>query len=67
MEVKELGIDEVPSLGLGTEVVCCLVEGFRLLESRPNPNAHLLSHSKRKGLQAFASVESFSSSAAGTV
>ena len=45
---------------------CCLVEGFRLLESRPNPNAHLLSYSKRKELQAFASVESSSSSAAGT-
>ena len=40
MEVKELGIDEVPSLGLGTEVVCCLVEEIRLLEILQSPNFH---------------------------
>ena len=67
MEVKELGNYEVPSLGLGTEVVCCLVEEIRLLESRQSPNSHPQSHWKKRELQAFASVESSSSSAVGTV
>ena len=48
MEVKELGIDEVPSLGLGTEVVCCLVEEIRLLEILQSPNFHPQIRLKRR-------------------
>ena len=48
MEVKELGIDEVPFLGLGTEVVCCLVEEIRLLVILQSPNSHLRIRLKRR-------------------
>ena len=48
MEGKELGIDEVPSLGLGNEVVCCLVEEIRLLEILQSPNSHLRIRLKRR-------------------
>ena len=48
MEVKELGIDEVPSPGLGTEGVCCLVEEIRLLVTPQSPNSHLRIRLKRR-------------------
>ena len=46
--MKELGIDEVPSLGLGTEVVCYLVEEIRLLVILQSPNCHLRIRLKRR-------------------
>ena len=62
MEGKELGIGEVPSPGLGTEGVCCLVEESHRLVIPQRPNSQLRIHlMRRKGLAfAFVGSSSFS-------